>query len=329
MKFQIKTDQNMDYKEQININQSSGYIWQSNKINENYNFYDYKPQEPLKLYVIEGFPEYNFKNYINPDIDGISIGYSGIIDIKDVFNLSPNIRVLFIDCDLIINADFFQYFNNIEFISFKGNKNEKVNFTLPIQLKSFVCVWKNKYQLNLSPENQLEYLSIENGMTFDFEQLFKVSPNLIKIELFKCNLTNCFCSIAKLKSLRYLSIANCKIIEDIDLNHRNETIKYLYISKTKISNCFFRNYYGIEVLIIEDCGEIESVFFLKELLTIRGLWISGNTKIIDGDFSFIKELINLQNLFIRDYKHYTHKSKTMWNWKRFHIKNKELLFELK
>lgn len=329
MKFQIKTDQNMDYKVKEYINQSCGYIWKSNKIKENYNFYDYESQESLELYVIEGFPESKFKEFINTNIEGISIGYNGAIDIKDVLNLCPNIRTMFLDCDMIINAEFFQYFNNLEYLSFIGNKNEKVNLILPLQLKSFVCIWKSKYQLNLLPDNKLEYLKIENGISFDFNQLLNLSPNLIKIELFKCVLINCLSLITKLNYLRYLSITNCKIIEDVDLRSINNSIKYLYLSKTKLPYCFFRSYYGIEVLIIEDCGDIASVLFLKKILTIRGLWISGNTKIIDGDFSFLEALKNLQNLFIRDYKHYTHKSTKMWDWKRFHIINKELLFKVK
>lgn len=142
------------------INQSCGYIWKSNKIKDNYNFYDYESQESLELYVIEGFPESKFKEFINTNIEGISIGYNGAIDIKDVLNLCPNIRTMFLDCDMIINAEFFQYFNNLEYLSFIGNKNEKVNLILPSQLKSFVCIWKSKYQLNLLPDNKLEYLKI-------------------------------------------------------------------------------------------------------------------------------------------------------------------------
>jgi hypothetical protein len=319
----------MDYKDKININQSYGYFWQSNKIAENCNFYDYKTQEPINLFVIEGFPEHDFKNYIDSDTDGLSIGYNGIVDIKNIFDFCPNVKVLYLKCESIQNADFFQYFEKLEYISFIGTKNANINFILPLQLKSFVCVWKNKYKIEILPENQLEYLSIEYGLTFEFEKLFKLSTNLLKIELFKCVLSSTLTSIANLNHLNYLSLTNCTMLDNDNNTQLNESLKYLYLSKTKFNDCFFSQFYGLEVLIIEDCNEIESILFLKNLLKIRGLWISGNTKIIDGNFSFLEKLLNLQNLFIRDYKHYTYRSKIMWDWERFFSNNKAPLFEIK
>jgi hypothetical protein len=156
-------------------------------------------------------------------------------------------------------------------------------------------------------------------MTFNFNKLFKRSFNLIKVELLKCVLNNCLTDIANLRHLNYLSMASCTIVNDSNYTPPNKSLKYLYLSKTKFYGYFISHCYGLEVLILENCNEIESISFINNLLNIRGLWISGNTKIIDGDLSPIEKLQNLQNLFIRDYKHYTHRSKIMWDWSRFSL----------
>jgi hypothetical protein len=121
MKSLIKIDQNMDCK--IRINQSYGYFWNGNKTGENFNFYDYKTQEAKNLFVIEGYPECSFKNYIDSNTDGLSVGHIGVVDIQSIFTLCPDLRVLYLECESIRNADCFKHFEKLEYISCVSKKN--------------------------------------------------------------------------------------------------------------------------------------------------------------------------------------------------------------
>ena len=329
MKYLTKTDQNMDFKT-FKIKHSTGYYWMNSKIADNQNFYDYFPLEAKKLFVIEGFPELEFKNIIDSETDGLSIGYKGSIDIKDIFTLAPFVEVLFIQCESIVNAHLMTNFKKLLFLSFTTTKSSESSFVLPEQLNTFICNWNNKYKIDYLTPNSLEYISIENTTKFDFLKLLIASPKLIKIDFKKCLLNECFNEIIALKSLRYLSLHKCKILDVNFYDTINTSLKYLYLSKIEFNTILFiLKFKKIEILIIEDCNEIVSLESLVELKKLKGLWLAGNTKIIDGDFFWLDKLVNLENLFIRDFKHYTHRSTLMWNWNLFGTNNKFKLYEKK
>lgn len=66
---------------------------------------------------------------------------------------------------------------------------------------------------------------------------------------------------------------------------------------------------NLESLILEDCGNIESLSFLsqaKKMKKLRRLLLIGDTKVVDGDMSPILKLPNITDIRLHRWKHYSH-----------------------
>lgn len=310
-----------------NINGSRAYFWKSNKVAENFNFYDYQPKNAENHLIIEGSIERAFKQLINPEVKGLSVITSGNIDLSEVKELMPHAEVLYLQCESISQVEVLNTFVKLNTFSLTSSKNQTTSFHLPNQLKSFSCTWKDKFQF-IDFSNSLEFLFIEKAKEIDFKHLIKVSKNLIKLELVDCNLSGCINEIIDLKFLRYLSIVKCSELGSP--THANTSLKFLNLSKIKIIDIEWINKFSsLEILILEDCGDIISLRILGNVRTLRGVWLAGNTKSIDGDLTWLNDLSQLENLFIRDYPHYSHKSVSYWSWGKFGKRSDSMLFRVR
>jgi hypothetical protein len=300
-----------------NINGSRAYFWKSNKIEENLNFHDYQPKNVEFHLIIEGSIEGAFKQLIKPEVKGLSVITSGNIDLSEVKELIPHLEVLYLQCESISQVDVLNKFVKLNTFSLTSSKNQAVNFHLPNQLKSFSCTWKEKFQF-IDFSNSLEYLFIEKAKKIDFKNLIKESKSLIKLELIDCNLSSCIDEIFDLKFLRYLSLVKSSELGSTNQANLNTSLKYLNLSKVKLIDIeWISKFSSLDILILEDCGDIKTLNILGHVCSLRGVWLAGNTKSIDGDLTWLNNLSQLENLFIREYPHYSHKSVSHWSWGKF------------
>jgi Leucine-rich repeat (LRR) protein len=317
-------------KSEINCkNGARAYFWKSDKVAENSNFYDYQLPKAEYHLVIENSIEKDFKQLINSNVRGLSVGSSGNVNLNDVLELIPHIEILYIQCESISQVEALFQFEKLISFSLTSNKNQEVVFQLPLQLKVFSCTWKDKFQFADFP-NSLEYLFIEKAKRLDVKSLINVSANLLRLEFIDSVLHNSMNEIINLKSLRYLSLHNCSELNTMSIEGINTSLQYMYLSKVKLSDIeWICKFVGLEVLILENCGNIDSLNALGGIKTLRGLWLSGNTKSNDGNLNWLNKLNKLENLFIRDYSHYNYKSIFQWSWKKFGSNQMSKLFEHK
>jgi len=319
MKSQIKTEKIMDLieKEIKGKNGSRAYFWKTDKVAENWNFYDYKRVVLEPHLVIENSIENSFQELITPEVRSLSFGTNGNIDLKEVFELIPHLEIVYLRCESISNVDFLKKFNKLNTFSLTSYKNQSVNFQLPKQLKVFSCTWRSKFQLTESSDS-LEELYLEKARNVDLNSIFKQSFKLVKIVLTDCNLCNSLDEMIGLKYLRYLMLTNCTELGISSHQTTNKSLKYLCFTKVYMESAeWIPDFLEIDILILESCGNIETMALLERMPNIRGLMLSGNTKLINGDLSWLNKLTQLKNLFIRDYPHYNYKSINPWNWRNF------------
>lgn len=303
---------------EIQANGSRAYFFHNNKKAENFNFYDYSIKDYEKHLVIEGNWEVEFEKLKTIDVEALSIvAIDKNVDVSFILEYFPKIRQLFIKTKSFTNCSVISSLIFLQDLSIVCTKNFVINLELPASIKSFIVDWKSKYSIAELPA-PLEYLSIEKGKGLEWENLISNHKKIQKIELIDCDI-DCGAMLLRLPILRYLSLINCPLIhfaQDTDL--KNNSLKYIYFDKVPIKNIDWLNGLSeIDILILENCGEIKNIFSLKNKRSLRGLSLAAKTKIVNGDLSSLETLSNLSNCFIAPFKHYTHKSCYSWNWKNF------------
>lgn len=290
-------------------------IFEKLKKSENYNFYDYHENLFEPHLTFEGLWDEKFIDNIDVVIESISIICNEEIDLSFFEKKLKNIKEINISCKSIQNAHSLSKLAKLENLSITTYKDSKVNFELPDSLKSFSINCFKHYTIKNLPI-LLENLFIENfRSTNEFENLEELN-NLRKIQLFNCSFVD-LNKIIKLDKLSYISLYKCKIEFKND-SLKNSSIKYINFENVKLENVnWIDNLNEIDILILDNCGEINTLKNLENKKTLRGLSLDGKTKIIDGDFKFLETLTNLKNCSITSYKNYSHKSLLLWNWDNF------------
>ena len=301
----------------ITSNGSVAYMHERMGKPENFNFHDYVPKDVDQHLVIEGSWQKEFEVFSSSDIvRGISIVVDrGEIDLS-FLHLFPKIEVLLIRGGSLSSFEKIESLPELEYLSLSTDKNQTIKLLFPKKLKSFACTWKDKFHLDRLPDS-LEYLMLEKAKTFDFKGHLPFLQKLTKLELISCEV-NCGDEILELSNLRYLAMTNCKGLRFSGTNISNDNVKYISCGKTSLKNLdWVTGLKALDVLVLEDCDEIEEMTPLAGKKTLRGLWISGNTKFKNGELDTLETIPNLINFFLRDFRHYTHRSLIPWNWKRF------------
>ena len=320
----------MDLTEQtIDINGSKAYLLKDPlKKGENANFHDYPLPVVDSHLVIEGVWKEDFKVFASGNIRGVSIvSEGGNIDLSFLPEYFPGTEVLYIQGDAVTNAEVLPSLTKLIYVSLTLRKNQSIQWELPSSLKSFVATWRDKYEVSSLPR-ALEYIFLEKAKTFDFKKVLPGLENLIKIELID-SVVRGGDEILKRPKLRYLAMTKCSDVKFSKIE--NNSLQYVNLEKVELADwSWLGGLKKADILILEDCGSIPSLKPLSDHPSLRGLWIAGKTKIEDGDLTVLDTLPGLQNLFIRDYPHYTHKSLIPWSWKRFQDqKSGEVLYKKK
>jgi hypothetical protein len=312
----------MDYNNSISINGKTAYVQESNGAAENFNFHDYSICNYSPYLVIEnGWDDKFFSLIKNNNIRSISL--SNCVDMSFIKEYFSDLKQLIIDTSFIDDFSIITSLKELEDLSFISSKNFNMEIILPPNLKSLTIEWKSKFKLVQNAPISLEYISVYNGNNFDWSN-FVTSKNLRKIDLNNCNnLKDDFISV--FSKINYLSVYNCKKIEFVEDSAKNESLKYLYFNKVILEDInWISKTPNLDILILESCGTIQSIHPLSILQQIRGISVSGNTTITDGNLNILKNLKHLKNCFIAHKKHYSVKSIQPWNWNNFHSEKKEL-----
>lgn len=296
------------------------------KRGENYNFYDYHENNFDLNLTFEGVWNENFIEKLNKEIESISISCDEEIDLSFFESKMKYIKEINISCKSIQNANSLSKLEKLENLSITTYKNTVVTFELPASLRSFSVNCYKNYTIKSLPVS-LEMLFLDNFNTLQEIENFEELNNLKKIELFNCTFID-LNKILKLDNLIYISLYKCQINYKND-SFENLSIKYINFENVKLENVnWIANLKEIDIIILNNCGEIESLNILENKKTIRGISINGKTKIIDGDFKFLESLNKLKNCSITNQKNYSHKSILNWNWDNFK-KDKITCFEQK
>lgn len=156
----------------------------------------------------------------------------------------------------------------------------------------------------LFDNSSIEFLRLHNYKEKSPESLIKLET-LKELALEQCKIEDLdfLVQLLRLKSLRVSYNRNLKSIEGVV---KNKNIRGL-----EIRNC--RNIEDWDALsgasqlvhlVLEDCGEIDSLSFLNKLPNLKVLRLIGNTKVIDGQLKSILENENLEFMSLPICKHY-------------------------
>lgn len=157
--------------------------------------------------------------------------------------------------------------------------------------KTLKRLFLNKYQgkdtNKFSELINLETVSLLNGPINSLVGLGNLI-NIKSLRLGNLSSLNSLKGISNLKNIEVLEIQKCKKISIIDE---------------------VRDLTNLKRIILSDIGEIESLNPLKRLLNLEEVLFYGDTKILDGDLSFLLGLKHLKNVAFQNRNHYSHKLK--------------------
>jgi hypothetical protein len=289
---------------------------------ENYNWLDY--QTPLRrTLTIEGAWHEEFCDLLDDSIEEVSINTKdGEIDLSFLTKFS-NLKSLSISCSRVVNFDKTKELNQLDSLSFISRINQRLDFDHFNKLKTFSVDWKSNYKLDALPKT-LEFLSVDKGSKLNWDNLLSGKPFLTKVELVDCDISS-IDIIFGLPVIQYLALTGCKKAI-FNINSKNDSLKFIDFRGVPINRLdWIRFLESIEIICINNAGQIESIRPIEGKSTITGLMFSGSTTFIDGDLDILETLKNLRNCFITGKRHYTHKTIENWNWKNFGQTPKRLI----
>jgi hypothetical protein len=115
--------------------------------------------------------------------------------------------------------------------------------------------------------------------------------------------------IGGLEVAELIALNGLKKLEDLGDLYKCQNLKELRLERCHIPNNIgdtVKRLPKLERLILDDCGDIESIAFVKEMLSLKYLSVSENSKIIDGNLDFLKALAQKGvEIHFTPRKHYT------------------------
>lgn len=303
------------------VNDSTAYIavgGVDGRPASNHNPYDYPLINASKHFSVKNGWQPEFEKLVTPDINGVYFSSYEKVDLGLIAKLFPkDLRTLSISAPSILHSESLTEFSKLERLTLSTWKDHKFRFELPDGLKVFQTNWKKSFELQRLPQS-LEYLSLDWANNVDVDRLLESTPALQKLELLDGKPKLSIASLAALQLLRYVSLTSCKSIVFDRSQHSNAALKFLDLEVVNIGDLsWLKSFPGLAVLTIHNCGELETFAALQHVKSLKGLWISGTTKSLDGDMSFVEKLPNLENYNVRSFKHYSHKATRAWNWNNF------------
>jgi len=261
---------------------------------------DYTPIENLKkleyIYIPDsgGFPVY------------VDIDFSKLKQLKKVNLQFPQGNVSLYECINIESIDTRYYEKNFTAL----NKLQKLNFIGAYcdNLESFEGITKlgNLEDMKLETTSSLKELKDLHSDTVRIFYLYTEQASKLKsLE-----------GIEGLTVVKHIALNGYKKLESIGSLSRCHTLKTLTFENCKIPSDIdqLSALKNLEKLTLDDCKEINALEIVKKLPNLKYLSFDGNTKVIDGNLEFLKELNNQGvEIYFNDRKHYNLKFKEITN----------------
>jgi hypothetical protein len=198
---------------------------------------------------------------------------------------------------------------NLRYLSLdvSSQSQDSIDFTNFSELKECSFHWL-KGSRNLSCCQALEKFFLYDYPSEDMETVFKLKNLrelhivsgrridnidgidelglLTHLELSYLPKLSCISPLSTLKKLTHLEINSCKNINNIK-------------ALSKLIN--------LKTLLLENLDDIISLKPLKSCINLEYLGFTNSTKVLDGDFNFLKELPQLKTIVYQNRKHYSDK----------------------
>jgi hypothetical protein len=175
----------------------------------------------------------------------------------------------------------FSALTKLEYLHTDWKKGCDSIFSLPLRLLT-LGGFNEKTCAKIGRLKTLEYLNLTSRTVQDISDL-STNQNLVFLQLTYMRYLKSLAPIGTL-NLKALRLRNCKNFKDL------AQIKDLVT---------------LEVLDLLDCGEIYSLKPIEDMKRLEELWITGDTDIVDGDFSVVDKLPLLHHMFFAQRRHYS------------------------
>ena len=165
--------------------------------------------------------------------------------------------------------------------------------------------------------NELEISKVEITSKFKtFEECNSESIKIFYIYTEARKTPKTLKGLSGLTRVENIAINGLKQLESIDDLQQCDSLKELTFENCKIPDdiLMLNKLLNLEKLVFDDCKDIESLQFVRELPNLKYLSFSGNTKVIDGNLDFLKELADTGvEIHLTNRKHYSIKYKDLYS----------------
>jgi len=239
---------------------------------------------------------------------GIRLSRSAGWDAEDLDFLSklPDLRSVEIYNSDVKNISDLWQLDRLEMLSLLCNFSRANDFASFQNLKECSMTWRQTAKSIYQCSN-LERLSIFGYREPSLEPI-ECLTKLSTLALTSRTLTS-LSGIHHLKSLATLDAYSCTKLQSIDeLKNCRETLLTIVLDSCKQ----FRSLNPLRVLeklrhlSINNCGALDSILPLENCKDLSLLRFWGDTKLADGDLSFLTKLPNLKTLAFTPRRHYSH-----------------------
>lgn len=195
-------------------------------------------------------------------------------------------------------------FKKLEFLRMEGKCETNIPFSSLPSLQTIYLNYNKKSCTSIFECKQLENIFIDNCSETS-SKAFTNLKNAKRIGLIKSKIYE-FEAINNMPHLEHFGIGYNSKMESLSWLRENNSLRSLGIQNCKKIKDWeeIGTLRKIERIIIENCGEIPSLNFLKNLGSLKEIRLIGSTSIGDGKVKELLHLPKLKHLFVPIKKEY-------------------------
>ncbi|MCA9804073.1 MAG: hypothetical protein KC777_19020 [Cyanobacteria bacterium HKST-UBA02] len=184
-----------------------------------------------------------------------------------------------------------------------------------LPLKEITAIWSEEVSSILKCR-ELEELSLGDFSGTDLTSLCSLEK-LTSLRIIGGALKD-LRGLEKLLKLESLDLGNLRL-KKADALLSATALKQLDLHKTGLRDLSsLRNLINLKWLVLNDCGNLESLHPIQSLPELMSIIIMGTTNIVDGDFGCLLSNRNIRSVSFGDRRHYSH-TKEEWKAARYSI----------
>ena len=186
---------------------------------------------------------------------------------------------------------FLKSLKKLKHLNLQNEGTIEIDLSNQINLESLSLQWR-KNIIGIESCQKLKKLAL---VGYSEENLLPVKSlmNLLKLMVIDSKIKN-LDGISGMSMLRHISLVHCKSLTSISELNKLQNLEILeFQTCPKIQNFeLLADLPKLESLQMVDCKIIKSIKFVEKLPSLKKLFLSGNTKIEDGDLSPAKKIEN-------------------------------------